>query len=92
MPTITKLQAEILELNKVNGCNDTFHSVITISITAGCLVGGPRVLEAGLCGCTAADGLPRPSVDAMALRDRLRSIRSAVAVARLTSSGWPALG
>ena len=50
------------------------------------------MLEAGLCGCTAADGLPRPSVDATALRDRLRSIRSAVAVARLTSSGWPALG
>ena len=91
MPTITKLQAEILELNKVNGCNDI--SFGDISITAGCLVGGPRVLEAGLCGCTAADGLPRPSVDATALRDRLRSIRSAaVAVARLTSSGWPALG
>jgi len=57
-------------------------------------VGGPRVLEAGLCGCTAADGLPRPSVEATALLDRLRSIRSAATagVAGLTSSGWPALG
>ena len=58
---------------------------VTEKLTGEGLMAGPRVVEAGLCGWTAADGRPRPSVAATTLRDRLKSIRSAV-LARLTSS------